>query len=211
LEEIKTTRDHVHSKTGWICHQTTGEDESLIAKGPSGEEIIVIAGRQVISYEGLEVLALGTRCTYKDGQPIETIMDQVWNDNALVVLPWAVGKWSGKRGRIVTELVRTTKHNAFLLGDNGGRPWVWPTPKVFYIAKEKGILILPGSDPLPLSWEIKKVGSFGSVLPVNISKFRPAKQIINLLNGINCDLITFGHLEKISCFLRNQISLRIRK
>ena len=47
----------------------TAEAESLCARLDDKRELLVIAGRQIITAEGLEVLALATSATYRDGLP----------------------------------------------------------------------------------------------------------------------------------------------
>ena len=75
-------------------------------RGYTGQTLYVIAGRQIITRERLEVLALCTAKEFADGEEVETVLDKVRRAGGLPVLPWGAGKWWGTRGRIVTELLR---------------------------------------------------------------------------------------------------------
>ncbi len=83
----------------------TSEENSLLCFNSNGHKIFFIAGRQIVTSEKLEVLALGLREDFKDNKPIEEVIDYIILKNALPVIPWGVGKWSGKRGAIVENLI----------------------------------------------------------------------------------------------------------
>ena len=74
---------------------------------PGTLPVLVIAGRQIVSAERIEVLALGTRTQIPDGQPLAATIDAVRADGALAVLPWGFGKWWGARGRMVDAYLET--------------------------------------------------------------------------------------------------------
>ena len=84
--------------------------------------IYIVAGRQIITAEGLELLALVTDSTFKDGLPINSALSTVREQDAVPVLPWAAGKWLGKRGKILSSLLAAEVNNDLCLGDNSGRP-----------------------------------------------------------------------------------------
>ena len=75
----------------------TDEDCSLLAENNHGHQLILIAGRQIITQEKLEVLALITRSRFPDGAPIRTLITAINERGAIPVLPWGVGKWLGKK------------------------------------------------------------------------------------------------------------------
>ena len=54
---------------GWTFHGTN-EAESLVAQRDADARLLLIAGRQIITSEGLEVLALGCDAEVDDGQPL---------------------------------------------------------------------------------------------------------------------------------------------
>jgi hypothetical protein len=83
----------------------TEENTSLCFENTSSDRLFVIAGRQIISSERLEVLALGLSREYPDGQPLRTILSDIRENDCIAVLPWGVGKWLGARKRIVASVL----------------------------------------------------------------------------------------------------------
>lgn len=143
----------------------TAEDVSRVALGEEGGPIGLIAGRQVATEEGLEVLALATDAEIPDGRSARETVERSLAAGAVTVLPWGFGKWWFRRGRLVRRLVESVDHPLFFLGDNGGRPRTAPEPSLFRAARRRGTAVLAGSDPLPFSREEERVGSYGFVLP----------------------------------------------
>ena len=62
----------------WSFHRTC-ENSSLLAKSSNGDKLVLIAGRQIVTKENLEVLALATPSNFKDGTPIEDTIEIVRN------------------------------------------------------------------------------------------------------------------------------------
>src|SRR4051794_39643129 len=120
-------------RAAWSVRRTQ-EQESLIL----GDKLLVIAGRQIVTAERIEVLALLTSETFEEGRPLDETIQRTKLAGALVVLPWGVGKWCGARGRSVAN---AAIRYAVQLGDNGGRPLGWPRPVLF-----REHCVLPGSD-----------------------------------------------------------------
>lgn len=52
-----------------------------------------MAGRQIVTAEKLEVLALGTDLDIDDGRPIREVLSLVTENGGLPVIPWGAGKW----------------------------------------------------------------------------------------------------------------------
>ncbi|MBU0664981.1 MAG: hypothetical protein KJ990_10610 [Proteobacteria bacterium] len=173
------------------------------------EEIHVVAGHQVVTMENIEVLALFVRQGLPNGLSLHETVDRVKELGGIPVLPWGVGKWFGKRGKIIKEfLVNHEKGNLFL-GDNGGRPCFWPTPNLFNLAEKTGVVVLPGSDPLPFPSEALRVGSFGFSLQENsLHGDSPTKCLKNALLSPNVTISPFGCLQENRLFFLNQFRLR---
>ena len=127
----------------------TDDERCLVARRSRGCELEIVAGRQIVTAERLEVLALGTLQKWKDGLPIGAVIESIREVGAIPVLPWGFGKWLGQRGRVIGSLMEEFGNGSVYLGDNGGRPRIIPDPQQFEIADQRGIRILPGSDPLP--------------------------------------------------------------
>jgi len=194
---------------GWQV-RPGGSSRSLIATHSRLGEIEVVAGRQIVTAEKLEVLALGTRHEWDDGLPAETVIRSVLEAGAIPVLPWGFGKWLGRRRRVIESLIEKFDDGSVYLGDNGGRSAVLPTPPEFALAQARGIQVLPGSDPLPFESEYSRAGSFGfqvDGLPVKDGVW---PILCAMLQRDEAKLKPFGRLESPIRFARNQIAMQYR-
>jgi hypothetical protein len=212
-----TTRLRVLSGNAGVGTWTielSSEPETLIARSDvHRKRLLVIAGRQVITAERIEVLALLTPGKFTDGLPLEETLAAAHSAGAVVVLPWGVGKWLGRRGRLVRRaLSRHLPARPVLAGDNGGRPWCWPRPRIFAIAETSGIPVLPGTDPLPLPDQETRIGSFGLAFVGRLPLEFPAAALRTWLvePSSRAPPRLFGRLERVSRFLHNQVRLRLR-
>jgi hypothetical protein len=196
-------------QTGDWTLQRTREDCSLIARSNSRDSLILIAGRQIQTAEGLEVLALGTVSRLEEGSSLETLIRQINQEGALPVIPWGVGKWFGARGNRVKTLLERGGKAPFFLGDNGNRPIFWPRPALFARADKKGMAILPGSDPLPFPSEIDKVGRFGFKVEGSLNLEFPCRDIKRLLGNRDNRLQSYGRLENPLRFFQNQLKMNL--
>ncbi|MDB9526588.1 hypothetical protein PN498_11350 [Oscillatoria sp. CS-180] len=186
----------------------TSEPFSLLAVHPNGIELVLFAGRQIVTQERLEVLALLTDKTFPDGQPLTQTVHAIATEKGIPVLPWGVGKWIGKRGKLVADFLQANDAPKVFLGDNSGRPLGWRRPVQFSVAEQKGIPILPGTDPLPLPSEGSRVGSFGLQLSGSVDQDRPAASVMSRLQSLSPPSLTYGNLETPWRFIKNQIALR---
>lgn len=175
----------------------------------AGEKnLYVIAGRQIITDEGLELLALLTDSSFEDGLSMRDALTAVREQDAIPVLPWAVGKWLGKRGKILSALLETEIGSDLRLGDNSGRPIFWKNPAHFKQARKIAMPILPGTDPLPFADEVMRVGNFGFSVTGKVDQTRLAYNLKCLLRNTETVIQAYGSLEKPWRFITNQIHLR---
>lgn len=165
---------------GWEF-QLTAEDNSLLALRPETPPIILVAGRQIITRERLEVLALGRHQPYPDGNSAEQVIDDIAASGALPVLPWALGKWWFGRGRIVRALLNSAIADRLWLGDNSGRPAFAPDSPLFALARRRQVPILPGTDPLPMNGQATRAGRYGFVLNAELRTTHPASDLLAAL------------------------------
>lgn len=190
--------------------QATKEANSLLAIDGRGRKMAIIAGRQIVCREGLEVLALGYGRSIDDGQPIRSVMQSVASSGAVPVVPWGFGKWFGVRGKVVQGLLCDPPCR-FLLGDNGGRLAAGGEPALFGKAGERGIGILPGTDPFPFRWDSQRVGSFGIEWDGGLDPDTPYQGFRSLVLSTHSSGVPFGRLESIPAFVRNQIAIQLKK
>jgi hypothetical protein len=196
--------------TGW-SFEPTFESASLLARRAGGPCLVLISGRQIISAEGLEILALGCRSTIADGAPIREVIETIRQVDALPVVPWAFGKWWFGRGRVVRAIIDSSRPGEFFLGDNGGRPGALPTPALLRRGMARGITVLPGSDPLPIAAQAARAGGFGFVLRGPVSAGAPLASIRSWLHAHHGPLERYGRLESLWGFVRAQLTLRAER
>ncbi len=191
--------------------QKTVEETSLIVKGGEGEELILIAGRKIITSEDLEVLAIGCKESFTGNNSLKETVKEIDGARAIPVIPWAVGKWIGKRGKVVEELLTDGDRPLFFLCDNGNRPLFWPWPKLFTRALDNNIKVLAGSDPLHFSTEVSRAGRFAFFVEGSLDRERPTKDLFEILRDQNLEITRYGKLESPYRFFRNQIMMQIFK
>lgn len=189
---------------------STGEEDSLVARRSTGESLFIVAGRQIAVRERLEVLALGKDAEIPDGLPLEETLRRVRDSGALPVLPWGFGKWSGRRGELVAATLERPAGELYL-GDNSNRLQLAGRPRLLREAEERGILVLPGTDPLPFPSHARRAGSFGFVLEEALDPVRPAEDLLRQVRSLREQPRTYGRGETLPRFLRDQASLQLRQ
>jgi hypothetical protein len=191
----------------WRLEESPGPEALLLRS--QGKRLLVIAGRQIATKEGLEVLSLASRRRLPDGRPFLATVEAVQDAGAVPVIPWGFGKWWRGRGRLVREAVRAATPGELYLGDNGGRPAQGPEPELFRYARERGIGVLPGSDPLPFRSHETRAGSYGFVLNEG-SLEEPAAALRSRL-GSGLQPGTYGSRASVISFVAWQLRMRLRK
>ena len=189
----------------------TSEPSTIRISTGGGQQVYIVAGRQIVTAENLEILALGYNQDYPDGRPLNYALKDLEESGCLRVLPWGAGKWLGKRGKIIDSLVSSWDGGSLFLGDNGNRPKFWSLPAVFEQAASRGIHNLPGSDPLPFPGLEKKAGSFGFMLRGQIKSETPFQSLVSHVVGRPQSVTQFGNAECLIPFIKNQISMQIAK
>lgn len=201
----------IESNAGeWVIATVEGED-MLRANNGYGRDILIVPGTQVITAENLEILLIGSSHKIPHGKPARSYIDGT-NRSLVIIIPWGVGKWLGKRGKVIEDIITSAKHSVFAVGDNSGRPAVWSHVSQFKQAKNQGISILPGSDPLPVAGQHKKVGGsgiafYGSSDPGDLLDQLKRK----ILHSPDSQFIPYGKHDNIWQFLAAQVMLRIKR
>ena len=195
----------------WRIEALSHDAAALRAIHANGDALVVVAGRQIVSEEGLEILALATRQRFTDGRPIRAVLKDLRSRDIPAVLPWGLGKWIGARGRHMASLLAETEVGGLILGDNAGRPRGWLTPPLFRSAAAKAIPVLPGSDPLPIPGSEAGIGRYGCILQGQLDPDRPADDLRLRLLHLKGQPATIGTRKGVRAVVADQIALRRRK
>ncbi|TYB89489.1 hypothetical protein [Oceaniovalibus sp. ACAM 378] len=190
---------------GWRVELLPDDPLAIRLHGPDTQALVLVAGRQIVSAERLEVLAIGYRGAALDGQPLDDVLRTLRAEGRPAILPWGAGKWLGARGARIAALVSDGLPTGVFLGDNGGRPLGWPAPGVFAAAG----LVLPGSDPLPVFGAWRDVGRYGFHLSDAIDPARPARSILSALLALRHQPTIIGRRVALPGFVARQIRLRV--
>ncbi|MGD9874585.1 MAG: hypothetical protein AB7T27_09995 [Kiritimatiellia bacterium] len=159
-------------------------EEVLSVRNAGGKRLWLAAGRQIVTAERLEILALTTDAEIADGQPARDVIRKVREIGAIPVIAWAPGKWFFARGKVVRALIDFEPAGSFLLGDTTLRPTVWLKPLLMRHAKRKGFKVVAGSDPLPVPGEETKAVSYGIRCDGNIDPAQPLKSLREMLTSL---------------------------
>lgn len=194
----------------------TGEAVSRRAEREDGAQdgapVFIVAGRQAVTAEGIEVLALGTREHAADGSPLRATVEAVRRAAALPVLPWGVGKWTGRRGALVREAVADrAAFPCLCVADSGVRPRFLPRPALIAEAERAGRISLAGTDPLPVAGDEGKAGRFGFIAAAEIDEDRPFGALADWLARQRASPPVFGEFERPLIFLHRQVAMQLRK
>jgi hypothetical protein len=136
----------------------------------SGGAIIVLPGRQIITREKLEVLALTRDLEIPDRLPIDEVLKRVADSGAVPVLPWSPGKWTFSRRKTIQRLIESAALGSVVIGDTSLRANIWPEPPLMKLARTRGLAVIAGSDPLPFPGEERRFGSYASCFNLPLGK-----------------------------------------
>jgi hypothetical protein len=204
-------------KHGEACHY----DPFTLVAGPDAGAITLlkhdqimgylIAGRQIVTSEKLEILALGMDISVKNGLSAEDTLQAIRAQHAVPVLSWSPGKWFFSRGKRIQTLIETQPGGSFLIGDTGLRPTFWPVPRLMKMASRRGYRIIGGSDPLPIPGEECWIGTYGMTVTAEFDREKPAESLRRLLANPTTPFTPIGHRSPpfafFSRWIRNQSGL----
>jgi hypothetical protein len=172
--------------------------------------LAVVAGRQLATREGLEVLALGTTELPTKRMPLEEAVAWAQDASALPVIPWGFGKWTLGRGKKIREAIAWAEPSQVFFGDNGGRLRGFPTPALLDRAVAHGFRVLPGSDPLPLPGQGTRAGSAGIAVEGEIDFSMPFSSFVSAV-ARDADAYRFMDASGLPAFLTNQTRMILQK
>jgi hypothetical protein len=127
----------------------------------------------------------------------------------LAAVPWGAGKWLGRRGRVLSDLLESIDDPGVFLGDNGGRPSGW-RPRHFAAAARRGVRLLPGSDPLPFPGEHRSLAATGFRLGGTQTGVPDAARLVALLERPATRIEPYGDRERPLRFVRHQLAMQWR-
>ncbi|MFH1476841.1 MAG: hypothetical protein ABIH24_05055 [Verrucomicrobiota bacterium] len=172
---------------------TSEPDPVCVTVGIRGVgRVCLVAGRQIVTRERLEILALAMCAKIPDGLPAGEVIRRVTESGGIPVLAWSPGKWLFARGRLVRHLITGDQGRVLRLGDTTLRPALWPEPRFIQLARERGIMVIPGSDPLPLAGEERYAGTYGFIYQGMFDSARPAASIARMLAGPAAAIMPVG-------------------
>ena len=111
---------------------------------PDHRDIWILAGRQIVSAERIEICSLFSDAPIADGQPARDIIRAILAAGGLPALDWAPGKWLFQRGKLVRQLVSEFPPSQLALIDTSLRPLLWPAPRLYAAAQS---VIATGRSP----------------------------------------------------------------
>lgn len=187
----------------------TSESSSVRLRSGDASDLTLVAGRQIQTAEGLEVLAFPCVGPTRDGRPILEVLRELADHGAVRMIPWGFGKWSGRRGRMLRTLLETGP--AFLLADTGHRPGWAPEPSPLSEAVQRGRPVLTGSDPLPLAGEETRAGSCCFLIDVHGFADRPSEALATAISALDRSPFRFEQRVGLGRFTVSQAAMQVRK
>lgn len=157
------------------------EPGALRARDRRGREIIILAGRQIVTRERIEVLALGREKPLPDGETLGDTLARIREDGGLPILPWGLGKWWGRRGRLVERALLSAAPGSLAVGDTCLRPSFFGESPLHRLARLQGLMVLYGSDPLPRAGEERYVGRLATLLEGEWDPLEPVDSLLGLV------------------------------
>lgn len=207
-EKVFEELESEHSVDRWTLRPAAQEVETLIAR-KDGAELAIVCGRQIRAEAGLEVLALGTRQHFPDGQSLAATVRSVQEAGAVSVLPWGFGKWMGRRGRLIESTLAASGVRELFVGDNGSRLAAVATPTLIRRCEQQGFRVLPGTDPFPFGDDYRRVGAFGFVAELSGMADAPWAGLREWLMHLDRSPEPFGRACGTCRFLFNQLGIQI--
>lgn len=189
--------------------EPTPESVSFTALLDGVPHLVLIASHQAATAEGLELLAIGTTTPIPDGLPLLHAADLARSAGALAVIPWGFGKWWRRRAAVLMDFLASEAAKDVCLGDSAARPYPALPPVHFRLAARRGIPILPGTDPLPISSSATLAGSYGLALRARHDPARPFAVLRRALDDSRPGAArVYGSRCGLIAALRAQIALR---
>ena len=208
VNSVRNLCEHLIKAGAWNF-KFTEDGHSIAARHDDGYVIFLLPGRQIISTENLELLALDASIDLPDRTyPIDELISRVIAAGGVPVAPWGFGKWSGARGKVMSEMVH--RRSDFFVAHNGNRWWWAPEHRIFSRARRRGVSILSGSDPLPFASAAGRAGSSGIIGELTSPASSPRDAFRRLIKQGGAWRCYGGGVSTLT-FISDQLRMQIRK
>jgi len=168
------------SRDGFEIRQLPDPGALLLAVAGT-PPVHLFAGRQIVTAERIEILALLAPVAPPDGLPAKQVVAAILEAGGVPVVGWSPGKWWRGRGHLVRSLLARFGADSLLLGDTALRPARCPEPPIMRVARRQGVRVIAGSDPLPFPGEERLLGSYASIFAGTLDPARPVESARRLL------------------------------
>lgn len=152
-----------HRSGRWTVDGSDGVSLGLVDH-QAGRFMTAILGRQVRTAEDLEVLAIGLADPVPTNRPLRDTVEECLQEEALVMLPWGFGKWTGSRGRAVVSAFETYSSRGLRLADTAAHARFLTESQALARSIAVELPILAGSDPFPFRDQVTAIGRYGFLL-----------------------------------------------
>ncbi|MFC1497816.1 hypothetical protein ACFLS1_04980 [Verrucomicrobiota bacterium] len=203
-------------RCGKIRVSDAGMDVSSIEDGAGlviardGEQsFFILPGRQIVTSERIEILALMSELEGQDNLPAKEVIRTVRDTGGVPIVAWAPGKWLFGRGKVVRDVIESFDPGQVFIGDTTLRPSVLPEPPLMKLAREKGFTVIAGSDPLPFRGEEVMAGTYAAIMEGEFDMAQPASSIRAILERpsgkITCVGKRCGIFQVIRRLIKNAV------
>jgi hypothetical protein len=159
------------------------------------------------------VLALATSAEMPRAPDVEGAIEAVHGAGGVPVLSWAPGKWSFRRGERVAAMIDASSPEQLLVGDSSLRARA-TEPELMRSARQRGLKVVAGSDPLPISGEERIFGSYGTAWQGEVDEDRPLSSLRRMLLDPAVSVKTVGNrstaLGVVSRLGRHTLNKKLR-
>jgi hypothetical protein len=173
------------------------EDLGLEVASGQGEKLVILAGRQICTVEGLEIHALGSVQTFPDGVSFNETLSSISASGAIASIPWGLGKWCFKRKKVLWAAMEAALPGGLLWGDSALRPLDYLGYDVLRRAQSLGYTVLAGSDPLPLCGEERRVGCYISSFEADYDVKVPVASFLSALRSKPAAVRALGRRQSL--------------
>jgi hypothetical protein len=200
----------VHSDRTGLKIEPHQSEPCLIVKENDKPILYIMAGRQIVSTDGLEVISVATKEFIPDRtKSTMQIVEQLAKNGGISIINWAPGKWFFSRGKVVQQLIEHFSPKELLVGDTTLRMSLWPMPKLMKQAAAKGFKIIAGSDPLPFKKEERMMGQYGFRIFGDFEVNTPATSLVHLLKDSSVPIHLIGKRNTVPKFVIRQTKIML--